>query len=53
MLHFGHIHEKNVGMGVHSDPLIIYPGSLLSIGFDELGEHGIVARKFRKKQYNI
>ena len=44
MLHFGHIHEKKV-----DESKIIYPGSLMSIGFDELGEHGIVIRKFRKK----
>lgn len=40
----GHIHEKKV-----DNTKIIYPGSLLSIGFDELGEHGIVVRKPRKK----
>lgn len=40
----GHIHEKKV-----DDSKIIYPGSLLSIGFDELGEHGMVIRKFRKE----
>ena len=33
----GHIHEKKV-----DDSHIIYPGSLISMGFDELGEHGIV-----------
>lgn len=44
----GHIHEKKV-----DDTKIIYPGSLTSIGFDELGEHGIVIRKSRKKQYNL
>ena len=42
----GHIHEKKV-----DDSHIIYPGSLVSMGFDELGEHGIVIRKFRKRKY--
>ena len=32
----GHIHEKKVGVAPQGDPAIIYPGSLLSIGFDEL-----------------
>jgi DNA repair exonuclease SbcCD nuclease subunit len=48
MLQCGHIHEKKV-----DESSIIYPGSLTSIGFDELGEHGIVIRKLRKKQHNI
>lgn len=37
----GHIHERKV-----DGSNIVYPGSLLSIGFDELGEHGIVIRRF-------
>ena len=32
----GHIHERNVVDELKGDPLIIYPGSLLSVGFDEL-----------------
>lgn len=39
----GHIHERKV-----DDSKIIYPGSLLSIGFDELGEHGIVIGELEK-----
>lgn len=39
----GHIHEKKV-----DDSKIIYPGSLLSIGFDELGEHGIIVGNLEK-----
>lgn len=39
----GHIHEKKV-----DDSKIIYPGSLLSIGFDELGEHGIILGELEK-----
>ena len=40
----GHIHERKV-----DGSNIVYPGSLLSIGFDELGEHGIVIRRFEKE----
>ncbi len=34
----GHIHKNNFENGRR----IIYPGSLISLGFDELGEHGMV-----------
>ncbi len=40
----GHIHERKV-----DGSNIVYPGSLLSIGFDELGEHGIVIRRFEEE----
>ncbi len=39
----GHIHLKKV-----DDSHIIYPGSLISMGFDELGEHGIVIGNMEK-----
>lgn len=32
----GHIHKRDISEN------IIYPGSLISLGFDELGEHGMV-----------
>ncbi len=38
----GHIHLKKL-----SDS-IVYPGSLVSCGFDELGEHGMVIGNFEK-----
>lgn len=44
----GHIHERKI-----DGSNIVYPGSLLSIGFDELGEHGIVIRRFEKEWYRI
>lgn len=44
----GHIHERKV-----DGSNIVYPGSLLSIGFDELGEHGIVIRRFGEEWYRI
>ncbi len=34
----GHIHKSNFEVGKR----IIYPGSLISLGFDELGEHGMI-----------
>ena len=37
----GHIHKKML------DKNIIYPGSLISLGFDELGEHGMIVRRNR------
>ena len=40
MLPYGHIHLPKV-----DDTGIIYPGSLTSCGFDELGEHGMVTRR--------
>ena len=39
----GHIHAPKV-----DGSSIVYPGSLLSLGFDELGEHGIVVGNFEK-----
>ena len=38
----GHIHKTNF----EENKKIIYPGSTISHGFDELGEHGMVGRKY-------
>ena len=38
----GHIHLQKL------TDSIVYPGSLLSCGFDELGEHGMVIGEFKK-----
>lgn len=35
----GHIHKNNF----EKNSNIIYPGSMISLGFDEIGEHGMVA----------
>lgn len=35
----GHIHKRE------KDGNIVYPGSLISLGFDELGEHGMIVRR--------
>ncbi len=40
----GHIHKNNFTQ----DGKIIYPGSTISLGFDELGEHGMVTGEIKK-----
>ena len=43
----GHIHKTNYN---NNDNNFIYPGSLISFGFDELGEHGILDIKINKNK---
>lgn len=40
----GHIHKNNI----NTNKNIIYPGSLVSLGFDEPGEHGMVIGEINK-----
>lgn len=40
----GHIHKNNV----YENKKIVYPGSLISGGFDELGKHGMVVGKINE-----
>lgn len=40
----GHIHKTNYDVSKN----IVYPGSTISLGFDELGEHGIVVGNIQK-----
>ena len=42
----GHVHKTNY----KKDENIIYPGSLISLGFDEIGEHGMVVRRYKKRE---
>lgn len=42
----GHIHKKD------DIANIVYPGSLVSLGFDELGEHGMIAGEIIDKKLN-
>lgn len=44
----GHIHDKKI-----DDSNIIYPGSLISCGFDEPGEHGFVKGEITKDKCEI
>lgn len=37
----GHIHKNNL----NNKNRIFYPGSMISLGFDELGEHGMIVRR--------
>lgn len=45
----GHIHKTNF----NKESKIIYPGSLVSLGFDELGQHGMVIGEIKNKKLNI
>ena len=45
----GHIHKNNFNRNEN----IIYPGSTISLGFDELGEHGILDVNLNKDFLNI
>ena len=45
----GHIHKTNFNKGNK----IIYPGSLVSLGFDELGQHGMIVGEIKNKKLNI
>lgn len=45
----GHIHKTNY----KEDTNIIYPGSTISLGFDELGEHGMIVGDLKKDSLQI
>ena len=45
----GHIHKNNF----QEDGRIIYPGSTISLGFDELGKHGMVIGEINKEKNNL
>lgn len=42
----GHIHKRDDRTN------IVYPGSLISLGFDELGEHGMIVGEIINKELN-
>jgi len=44
----GHIHKTNFA----PNKKIIYPGSTISFGFDETGEHGMVARRNQWQKFD-
>lgn len=46
----GHIHKSNYGEQKND---IIYPGSTVALGFDELGEHGMIVGEIKNKDLNI
>lgn len=45
----GHIHKNNFDKNSN----IIYPGSTISLGFDELGEHGMVTGEITKTENKL
>ena len=45
----GHIHKRNIEENIN----IIYPGSTISLGFDELGEHGMVVGNLEKGNLDL
>lgn len=45
----GHIHKTNY----NEDTNIVYPGSTVSLGFDELGEHGMIVGDIEKNKLQI
>ena len=45
----GHIHKRNM----EESKNIIYPGSTIALGFDELGEHGMIVGDIQKENLNL
>ena len=46
----GHIHKRNLS---DDNKNIIYPGSTISLGFDELGEHGMIVGDIEKDKLEV
>ena len=46
----GHIHKLNLSK---ENKNIIYPGSTVSLGFDELGQHGMIVGDINKEKINV
>ena len=47
----GHIHKPYYKE--EKDQRIVYPGSPISLGFDELGEHGVIVGEISKKDIQL
>ena len=47
----GHIHKRDYNSEENQN--IIYPGSTISLGFDELGEHGMILGEVEKETINL
>lgn len=47
----GHIHKKDYNS--YENQKIVYPGSLISLGFDELGQHGMIVGELSEKELNL
>lgn len=48
----GHIHKRNCNI-IEENKKIIYPGSTNSLGFDELGEHGMIVGELEKEKIKL
>lgn len=44
----GHIHKKDYN--TEENQKIVYPGSTIALGFDELGEHGMIVGELKNKE---
>ena len=38
---------------MYDEPKIVYPGSTVSLGFDELGKHGIIVGEIENKNVDV
>ncbi len=47
----GHIHKLDYNKEENQN--IVYPGSTTSLGFDELGEHGMIVGEIQKEKINL
>lgn len=47
----GHIHKRDYNSEENQN--IVYPGSTISLGFDELGEHGMILGEIEKESVNL
>ena len=47
----GHIHKPYYNE--EKNQKIVYPGSTVSLGFDELGEHGVIVGEIKKDELNL
>lgn len=47
----GHIHKSNYSENENQN--IIYPGSTISLGFDEIGKHGMIVGNLEKEKLNL
>lgn len=46
----GHIHKRNLSA---ENQKIVYPGSTISLGFDELGKHGMLVGEVTKEKIEV
>ena len=47
----GHIHKLDYNQ--ENNQNIVYPGSTISLGFDELGKHGMIVGELEEKELEL